>query len=79
MEKLDSENIHEIVLKINEIIERINQGDKNIPKMVRPDFEQISKMRGYIACSCGATLQTLEQNRTHWQAGHFDIVKKIDV
>lgn len=60
MEKLDSENIHEIVLKINEIIDHINQGDKSTTKMIRPDFEQISKLRGYIVCSCGATLQTME-------------------
>jgi len=28
---------------------------------------------GYIACSCGHMLQTIEQSREHWQSGHWDL------
>lgn len=28
--------------------------------------------RGYVRCSCGATLQTVDGVRDHWQLGHFD-------
>jgi len=27
---------------------------------------------GVVACSCGQMLQTFEQTREHYQAGHFD-------
>ncbi len=26
----------------------------------------------YVACTCGAILQTMEITREHWQAGHWD-------
>ncbi len=30
------------------------------------------KPNGYIACSCGTILQTMQQTEDHYQMGHFD-------
>jgi hypothetical protein len=43
-------------------------------RMIRPPWEQLASLTGYIACSCGSTLQSREQTREHWQAGHMDEV-----
>lgn len=38
----------------------------------RPPFNEVRFDGGYIQCSCGQVLTTLEMNREHWQLGHFD-------
>lgn len=52
-------------------------------EMVRPTWDEViaSLPSAYIACTCGIVLQTYEQLRGHWQAGHFDYLreKKIGV
>lgn len=38
----------------------------------RPYWEDVAKLKGYIECSCGTILQTVQATREHWQLGHFD-------
>ena len=40
--------------------------------MHRPPWEKCASPGGYVACTCGAMIQTLEGVREHWQSGHFD-------
>lgn len=32
----------------------------------------LNSVAGYIQCSCGTIIQTVQQYREHWQSGHFD-------
>lgn len=41
-------------------------------RMVRPAWEEIGVVRGYVICNCGSTLQSRQMLREHWQLGHFD-------
>lgn len=34
---------------------------------------------GYVACTCGSTLQTVEAILTHWQLGHADLPQYVDI
>ena len=43
-----------------------------LPTMIRPPFDEIGRLPGYVACCCGQVLQTRERVREHWQSGHFD-------
>jgi len=39
----------------------------------RPEWTGFySKVKGYLICNCGSTLQTQQAVRQHWQDGHFD-------
>jgi len=40
-------------------------------KLLHPQWEDI-QLGGYIQCSCGQVLQTVESTREHWEMGHFD-------
>jgi hypothetical protein len=50
----------------------VSKADK--PRIIRPPWEEWSaKMSGFdVICGCGQLLTTQEQNRSHWQSGHFD-------
>ena len=41
-------------------------------RTARPAFDDVCKVAGYIACSCGAILGSFDQVREHWSRGHFD-------
>lgn len=48
--------------------------------MFREPFSKIgAKLAGYVACSCGHTLQTYEEVFAHWQMGHFDIPQYVNL
>ena len=40
--------------------------------MHRPPLENFTKGGGYIMCSCGQVLQTVDATQNHWSMGHFD-------
>jgi len=48
--------------------------------MFRPPWENVSTGGGYIMCTCGSILQTVQSTREHWQMGHFDtpVYKNVD-
>lgn len=51
-------------------------------KTCRPPFEDIKSGGGFILCSCGQCLSTVQQTREHWQFGHFDYLdteKSVDM
>lgn len=49
-------------------------------KVTRPSWEEITKnINGYIACSCMSILKSIEEVRTHWEAGHFDIWEEPEI
>jgi len=38
----------------------------------RRPYSEYANTGGYIMCSCGSILQTVQQGHEHWLAGHFD-------
>ena len=37
------------------------------------------KLGGYILCSCGEVLQTVDRSYAHWQLGHWDYLQYITI
>lgn len=51
--------------------------EEKLQKLIWPTWEEyLSRLTGgYIMCTCGYVLQTMEATREHWQMGHMAYIK----
>ena len=45
----------------------------------RPNWDEINSFGGYIQCSCGQVLQSVQETRKHWENGCFDTKNSTDL